>query len=134
MSKEAIANFYGRALTVNTETNPADVLTPLLAEGYQSTGSVESKGAEQLIGQLGLFWKMIPDLKWEVQEVINEGDKFVVRSIASGSPQGDFMGMPTDGSKSFKIMTLDIHTMKDGKFVSTNHVEDWVTAMKQLKG
>ncbi len=132
-NKEAVMAFYEKALTVNSETRPTAVLSPLMSEGYQSSGSVESKGAEQLMGQLEFFWKIIPDLKWEPQQVINEGDVFTVRSIATGSPNGDFMGMPTDGSKSFKIMTIDIHTMKDGKFVSTHHIEDWGTAMKQLK-
>ncbi len=133
-SKEAVMSFYNKALTVNSETRPTAVLTPILAEGYLSSGSVESKGAEQLMGQLEFFWKIIPDLKWEPQDVYNDGDVYIVRSIASGSPNGDFMGMPTDGTKAFKIMTMDIHTTKDGKILSTHHIEDWVTAMKQLKG
>ncbi len=132
-NKEAVLAFYNKALTVNTETRPTEVLTPLMAEGYKSSSSVDSKGAEQLMGQLEFFWKIIPDLKWEPQQIINEGDVYVVRSIASGSPNGDFMGVPTDGTKSFKILTIDIHTMIDGKFVNTHHVEDWPTAMKQLK-
>lgn len=132
-NREAVAAFYNKALTVNTETRPTSVLSPLLAEGYQSSGSVESKGAEQLMGQLEFFWKLIPDLKWEPQEIVNDGDVYVVRSIATGTPNGNFMGLPTDGTKSFKIMTMDMHTMKDGKFVSTHHIEDWGTAMKQLK-
>jgi len=132
-NREAVAAFYNKALTVNTETRPTSVLSPLLAEGYQSSGSVESKGAEQLMGQLEFFWKLIPDLKWEPQEIVNDGDTYVVRSIATGTPNGDFMGVSTDGTKSFKIMTMDMHTMKDGKFVSTHHIEDWGTAMKQLK-
>jgi len=118
---------------VNTETRPTTVLTPLLADGYESSGSVESKNAEQLMQQLEFFWKIIPDLKWESQQIVNEGNVYVVRSIASGTPNGDFMGVSTDGTKSFKIMTIDVHTMKDGMFVNTHHVEDWPTALKQLK-
>jgi len=132
-NKEVIAAFYGKALTVNTETRPTAVLTPILEDDFKSSGSVDSKDKNQLMGQLEFFWKIIPNLKWEVQEIINEGDKYVVRSIASGNPNGDFMGMPTDGTKSFKITTIDIHSIKDGKIVSTQHVEDWATAMRQLK-
>lgn len=133
-NKEAIAAFYAKALTVNKETTPTAVLTPILADDFISSGSVDSKNKAQLMGQLEFFWKLIPNLKWEAQEVINEGNKYVVRSIASGNPSGDFMGMPTDGTKAFKIMTIDIHSVKDGKIISTHHVEDWPTAMKQLKG
>lgn len=133
-NKEAIQSFYSQALTVNTQTRPTTVLSSLLADGFKSTSSSGSKNAEQLMQQLEFFWKVVPDLKWEPQVIINEGDTYVVRSIASGTPNGDFMGMPTDGSKKFEIMTIDMHTIKDGKILSTNHVEDWATSMKQLKG
>ncbi len=132
-NKEAIKAFYEKALTTNSETRPTKVLTPLLASGYRSSSSVDSKGAEKLMGQLEFFWKIIPDLKWIPQEIMNEGDTYIVRSIATGTPNGDFMGLPTDGTKAFRIMTIDVHKMKDGQFVSTHHVEDWATAMKQLK-
>ena len=129
----AVESFYKNALTVNTETTPTSVLTSILADNFLSSGSVESKGKPQLTGQVEFFWKLIPDLKWEIQEIINEGNKFVVRSIASGTPKGDFMGLPTDGTKSFKIMTIDIHTTENGQLKSVYHLEDWSTAMKQLK-
>jgi|GEM_PF-324596 len=132
-NKESVLAFYNKALTVNSETRPTKVLSPLFAEGYKSSSSIDSKGPVQLMGQLEFFWKIIPDLKWEPQEIFNDGDTYIVRSIATGSPNGDFMGVPTDGTKSFKILTIDVHTMKDGKFVKTHHVEDWATAMKQLK-
>ena len=132
-NKEALMAFYERALTVNTETRPETVLANILADNFVSKGSVETKTKEQLTGQLGFFWKLIPDLKWEPQEVFNEGSKYIVRSLASGTPNGDFMGLPTDGTKSFNIMTIDIHTIIDGKVVEVHHLEDWGTAMKQLK-
>ncbi len=133
-NKEAVMAFYNKALTVNTVTRPTQVLTPLLADGYMSSSSSGAKNPQQLMGQLEFFWKLIPDLKWIPQTIVNEGDSFVVRSIASGTPSGDFMGVPTDGSKKFEIMTIDIHTVKDGKIMNTHHVEDWATAMKQLGG
>ena len=132
-NQEAISAFYEKALTVNNQTRPTAALTPFLAEGYKSSSSTDSKGAEQLLGQLEFFWKLNTDLQWEPQEITNSGDTYVVRSIASGTPNGDFMGVPADGTKSFKIMTIDIHKIKDGKFVSSHHVEDWTTAMRQLQ-
>ena len=132
-NREALNAFYNKALTVNTETTPEKVLTEILADNFVSKGSVENKIKEQLIGQLGFFWKLIPDLKWEPQEILNEGSKFIVRSLASGTPNGDFMGLPTDGTKSFSIMTIDIHTIIDGKVIEVHHLEDWGTAIKQLK-
>ncbi len=132
-NRETLIAFYRKALTGNTETGPAEVLNPILAEGFISYGSVDSKGKDGLIGMLNFFWQLVPDLKWEPQELLNDGDKYVVRSKATGTPNGDFMGLPTDGSKSFDIMTIDIHKLVDGKIVEIHHLEDWGTAMKQLK-
>ena len=132
-NKEALTAFYKRALTVNTETTPTAVLTEVLADDFLSSGSVDSKGKPQLIGQVEFFWKLIPDLKWEPQDIANDGNKYVVRSLVSGTPKGDFMGTSTDGTKSFKIMSIDFHTVIAGKLTSVHHLEDWGTAMKQLK-
>ena len=134
MAKDVVQRFYTKCLTVNAGTNVVEKLGEILDDKFVSHGSTDSKTKEMLIKQIGFFWKLIPDLKWEPQEIINEGSKFVVRSIASGTPNGDFMGLPTNGSKSFKTMTIDIHKVENGKIVSVFHLEDWTTAMKQLKG
>lgn len=133
-NKEALTAFYRKALTVNTDSTPTAVLSEVLADDFTSYGSVESKGKPQLIGQVEFFWKLIPDLMWEPQDIANDGNKYVVRSLVSGTPNGDFMGLHTDGTKSFKIMSIDFHTVIDGKLTSVHHLEDWGTAMKQLKG
>ena len=39
--------------------------------------------------------------------------------------------MPKAG---FKIMTIDIHEVKDGKIVQSYHVEDWARAIRQVSG
>ena len=132
-NKDLLTVFYRKCMTVNADTNTNEVLGNILADNFVSNGSVESKTKDQLIGQIAFFWRLIPDLKWEPQDMISEGNKVVVRSIASGTPNGDFMGLPTDGTKSFKIMTIDFHQIENGKLTTVHHLEDWGTAMKQLK-
>ena len=131
--KEKVRGFYDRCLTVNGSTDVPAVMGGLLADGFQSINAGETKSKAQLIGQVQGFWKLIPNLKWEVQEMLQDGNKVVVRSLASGSPKGDFMGMSLDGSRSFKIMTIDIHTVENGQLTTVHHLEEWTTALKQLK-
>jgi len=131
--KEIVRPFYTQCLTVNPATNVAETMGKLLADNFQSYGSGDAKGKAQLIGQIQFFWKLVPDLKWEIQDMYQDGNTVIVRSMATGTPKGDFMGTPTDGSKSFKIMTIDIHTVENGQVVKVHHLEDWPTAMKQLK-
>jgi len=130
--KEIVTPFYTKCLTVNADTNVAETMNQILADSFQSKGAADVKGKEQLIGQIQFFWKLIPDLKWEIQEMIQEGNQVVVRSMASGTPNGNFMGVQADGTKSFRTMTIDIHTVQNGQVVEVHHLEDWATAIRQL--
>lgn len=131
---DLLAPFYERALTVNAETTPTDVLERVLAESFRSVNGQEVKDKATLIRQLGSFWQLIPDLRWEPRERVVEGNKAVVRSVASGSPRGSFMGLQLDGTRSFQIDTIDIHTIENGRIVEIYHLEDWATAIRQLEG
>ena len=130
---DQIEAFYRQALTVNSRTTPAEVLKNILAPDFRSLTSHEAKDRETLIKQLEFFWKLIPDLAWTPVDKVTEGDKFVVRSVATGTPKGDFMGIPCDGTKSFKIDTIDIHEFSGDRIVRVHHLEDWASAMRQLR-
>ena len=56
----------------------------------------------------------------------------IVRSRASGTPQGPFFGVDGKG-KSFTILAIDIHTLQNGKISKSYHVEDWAGAIAQLR-
>jgi len=131
--KELVKTFYTKCLTVNAESNFAEIMGALLADNFQSINAKETKNKAALIGQVGFFWKLIPDLKWEPQEILQEGNRVIVRSIFSGSPKGEFMGMNLDGSKQFKTMSIDIHTVENQQITTVYHVEEWATAIAQLK-
>lgn len=131
--KEIVKTFYTDCLTVNSRTDVVATMNQLFADQFQSINAGETKGKAQLIGQVQYFWKLVPDLKWEIQEMLQDGNKVIVRSIATGSPKGEFMGMNLDGSKSFKIMTIDIHAVENNQIQYVHHLEEWTTAIKQLK-
>lgn len=65
--------------------------------------------------------------------MIEAGDKIIVRGRATATPTGPLFGVDGKG-KDFEIMSIDIHTLKDGKIVTTHHIEDWAGALQQLKG
>ena len=89
-------------------------------------------GAEGFTKTLAGFGIAIPDLKWEVQEILQDGNRYIVRSVATGTPAKPVFGVESKG-KSFEIMTIDIHTVEDGRIVQSYHVEEWLKAVKQLK-
>ena len=44
------------------------------------------------------------------------------------------MGLSLDGSRAFKVMTIDIHEIENDEIKRVHHLEEWPTAIKQLKG
>jgi predicted ester cyclase len=129
-----VTRLYTQALTVNAGTSSAAVLEAVLADDFESVNSQETKSKAVLIRQVEGFWKLIPDLRWEPQDFIVEGARAVVRSVASGSPKGPFMGLELDGTRTFRIDTIDIHEVRGGRIVRVFHLEDWATAIRQLSG
>mgnify|MGYP000847664896 CR=1 FL=1 len=106
-----------------------------VAADWQSVGnySGKNKTANAFIGQLGHFAKLIPDMTWKVEEMIQAGNRVIVRGRATGTPKGPLFGVDGKG-KSFMIMSIDIHTLENGKIAKTYHIEDWAGALRQLKG
>jgi predicted ester cyclase len=131
--KKMVAIFYNECLTVNEKTNTNEELEKLLADDFQSINAKETKSKAQLIGQVAGFWNLMPDMKWEIKDMVQEGNQVVVRCEFSASPKGNFMGMELDGSKSFKTMSMDMHTIENGQIKTVYHIEEWTTAMAQLK-
>jgi len=105
----------------------------ILSENWESIGdcSRRNKGREAFVAQVRGFGKLIPDLEWMIQEILQQGNRYVVRSRVIGTPTGSFLGVPPSG-KSFDIMTIDIHTVENGTIMRTYHVEDWANAIRQL--
>ena len=92
----------------------------------------ECWGRDASIKVVGGFAKSIPDMKFEIKEVLVAGDRVVVRGEVTGTPAGDLFGVPHSG-KSFRIMAIDIQTVRDGKIARTFHLENWLSALRQLR-
>ena len=74
----------------------------------------------------------IPDLHWRIMDIQTIGDQIVVRGEATGTPTGKFWGAQPTG-KGFKTMAIDIFVVRDGKLASGYHIENWVTALEQMR-
>ena len=92
----------------------------------------ECWGRDTSIKMVGGFAKSIPDMRFEIKEVLVAGDRVIVRGEVTGTPAGDLFGVPHTG-KRFRIMAIDIQTIQDGKIARTYHLENWLSAMGQLR-
>ena len=110
---------------------------PALVEQSTTPGWLTCRGNDacntraEVMAGIGSRLKAIPDLKWEIKEILVAGNRVIVRGEATGTPAANFMGAATNG-KSFKLMSIDVHTLEGGKIARTYHVEDWQGAFRQL--
>jgi ketosteroid isomerase-like protein len=107
----------------------------VLTADYESCSGylpVECWGRDTSIKVVANFANSIPDMKFDIREVLVAGDRVIVRGEVTGTPAGELFGAPHTG-KSFRIMALDIQTIRDGKIASTLHLENWLSALGQLR-
>ena len=76
---------------------------------------------------------LVPDMRFEVRELLIAGEKAVVRGRAIGTPASALFGQHYTG-RGFQIMTIDILTLRAGQITRVYHVENWLGAFQQLRG
>src|SRR5262245_42316786 len=62
---------------------------------------------EGVIVLFHMYRSAFPDLHMETMDIITSGDKAVARVKASGTQDGEFMGMPPSGA-SIEVQMIDI--------------------------
>jgi predicted ester cyclase len=133
--QDVVEAFYTRLLSASGAKDKMAEAERILAPDFQSIGdySGKTKSREDLAKQLGGFTQLIPNLNWKIEEIFHDGDRYVVRGRATGTPKGPLFGVDGKGH-SFTILSIDIHQVANGKIVKTYHVEDWAGALQQLAG
>lgn len=133
--RSTIEAFYNEYLSAAGPQDKAAVATRILAADWKSYGDYSGKAntPQGLTAMLGGFHKLMPDLTWKIEDILQSGNRYVVRGRATGTPKGPLFGVDGQG-RSFTIMSIDIHTVTDGKITESYHVEDWSGALRQLSG
>jgi steroid delta-isomerase-like uncharacterized protein len=72
-----------------------------------------------------------PDMNYQIEDQIAEGDKVVTVWSASGTHQGELLGIPPTG-KQTKTSGITVDRIKDGKIVETLTHWDNLGLLQQL--
>lgn len=99
-------------------------------EHEETPGFEPSKeGVKQLFQ---MYLAAFPDLRMDTEDVLVSGDKVVARVRATGTHQGEFMGMPATG-KSVDVQVIDIMRFgEDGLVREHWGLTDALRMMQQL--
>src|SRR6267142_1142814 len=99
-----IAPWYS-LFNVATRGDVKSIQEQVLTADYESCAGYlpgECWGRDTSIKVVGNFSNSIPDMKFDIKEVLMSGDRVIVRGEVTGTPAGVLFGVPYYG-KSFKI-------------------------------
>lgn len=106
----------------------------LVAEDYVEHNPAipyEVQGREAYKQNVETFRSAFPDLTFNEEDVIAEGDKVVTRLTATGTHEGEFMGSDPTGN-SFEVTGITIWRIEDGELVEAWVLADIQGMMQQL--
>ena len=133
-NEEANKTLFRRYFDEGTNQGNMDVVGELFAEDYKHHDPanpdviVGNEGVRRHIATLrGAF----PDIKFEIDDMVAEGDKVVIRWTANVTHTGDYFGIPPTG-KTATITGMNTWQVVDGKAVEGWVNRDDVGLMRQL--
>jgi predicted ester cyclase len=130
-AQASVAPFY-KALNAEFAKDSADLIRQATAPDWVSCrGNDVCNSRDEVIAGIAARLKSVPDLKWQIKDVLVAGNQVTIRGEAAGTPAGEFMGAAHTG-KSFKVMSIDVHTIEGGRMLRSYHIEDWLGAIRQL--
>ncbi|MFR9721912.1 ester cyclase [Streptomyces sp. MS19] len=73
----------------------------------------------------------VPDLRWELKELLLDGDRLAARLVNTGTPAKEWLGVTPTGA-SFEITEYAVHQVRDGRFVHMTALHDAGALHRQL--
>ncbi len=89
------------------------------------------RGRQGLKDVVRMFESAFPDFRYEVEDVIAEGEKVAVRDVFRGAHQGNFMGIPATG-KRVVMEAIYVYRFSGGKLAEHWVARDDLGMMQQL--
>ena len=87
------------------------------------------------LGAISMFMNLLneafSDQRWDIHDLLADGDKVVIRCTHAGVHTGDYFGLPATG-RSFAYRQIHIIRMRDGKGLEHWAVRDDASLMRQL--
>ncbi len=80
---------------------------------------------------IGAFRGVFPDLRYEIEQQVAEGDKVVSHWTMYGTQLGEFMGLPASG-KQVAVQGITIDPVAGGRIVEHWSIHDALSLFHQL--
>lgn len=106
-------------------------LSELMREDYIQHNPLVGQGRKGFQDFFEAWFKASPDFKFDLKQIVSEGDKVWVYGTYSGTHKGDWLGIPGTG-RSYAFDAVDMFRVEDGKLAEHWDVLDAYNLFKQL--
>jgi predicted ester cyclase len=118
---EANKRLYRDFLETVINKRQPDAADRFVAEGLiEHNQNIAAAGRKQFLASVLAGFS---DYHGEIQDILAEGDKIVVRTLWTGTQDGPFLGLPPSGRK-LRFTTADFFRIENGKLVEHWDVVD----------
>jgi steroid delta-isomerase-like uncharacterized protein len=113
------------AAAIDRLMSPRCVVHGLAQDGQDLTGPAGFRPFQQA------FLSAFPDLRIEIEDLIEEGDRVVVRFTAAGTHTGDGLGFPATNAR-MRVSGMTIARVEDGVLTEGWNIFDSMGLLQQL--
>ena len=134
MSEENKAIVRRSVEEVYSAQGDLDVADELFAPdyvGHSPANPEDVRGIDGVKEEANMYRSAFPDVQLSIEDQVAEGDKVVTRWRASGTHQGEMMGIAPTGNQ-VRVDGITINRIEDGKIVEAWELFDAMGLMQQL--
>jgi steroid delta-isomerase-like uncharacterized protein len=127
-NREIVCRYFGEVVN----EGQLDVVDELFAQDVVfETPIGRFEGPDGIRTLVSGFRGGFSDLRVDVEEIVGEGDRLVVRVTTSGTNDGELLGNPPTGER-VRLPFVHFVGLKDGKYHRDQVIYDRMALMEQL--
>ncbi|GGJ61196.1 ester cyclase [Streptomyces brasiliensis] len=130
-SAQELREFYGRYVEM-ANTRDFDGIREILHDEVLLGGTTPVP-RDAIIAELRKHTEAVPDLHWEIQELLVEGSHIAARALDTGTPVAEWNGVAHTGA-SISVAETAFYEVVDGRFKTMTYLMDVDALRQQLAG
>jgi C-1 hydroxylase len=127
VANKALFSRFVESWNSRDETGMLDLWSPALVHHHRDG----DYGRDDVLALMSGFMEAFPDLRFDVEAVVAEGDLVSARMMARATHQKDFAGFAATG-KEVNVRVMGMIRVADGQIVEHWNVMDELALMQQL--
>ncbi len=129
-SEEKLREFYHSYIAA-ANARDFDAIANVVAEDVMLNGKMVKRA--DIIAQFKILIKAIPDFKWNLQQLVVDGEDIAARLRDSGTPEANTFFGDNPKGKTVEFTEFGSYKVRDGLFVEMWFLIDVTAIAEQLK-